>query len=555
MIQRISVPDLPDEAPPGQMIYPRTAALVSLLQVRWFIRLRWAFVAVALGVLGLERFVTPSAVRPTALVIPILLLAIVNLIWMGIQDYLLGQFRRLDADDPKKIRNTLLFANAQIGVDLFLLTAILRYTGGVENPMAVFYVFHMSIGALLLRPWHAIGHGLWAMLLYATLALGEYAGGIAPHMDFLPQFPSPGLYVRGEFVAAALIVMASGVMATLYFTLHITGRLVQREHQLRGAHHALKQSEAAIFDLQQRRSRFLQTAAHQLKSPLAAIETLVGLLIDRIVPADAVLGTYEKVRQRCRDGVQQVTELLALARVQRADPTRHRRSTTNVVRTVGEICRRYLPLAESRGVILHCDLPESDDLTALVDPSDLLDCVSNLVDNAIKYTGSPGEVTVDVHPASEAAAASADAGTARLAFFDRHAPPWPPDHVAISVADTGAGLDAATLDGIARPDVGGSIFDAFRRGNNALAAAIPGTGLGLAIVREIVEQSGGHIFLRSRRGDGTCFIVSFPTREPSPDEPTIRDTRASITVLEWADGANAGTTEPSGLVASPVGVG
>lgn len=528
MIERITIPDVPGDAPSGQAVFPRTAALVSLLQVRWFIRLRWAFVAAALAVLGLERFVTPTAVRPAALVVPILLLAIVNLVWMGIQDYLLAQFRRMDADDPKKIRQTLLFANAQVGVDLLLLTAILRYTGGVENPMAVFYVFHMSIGALLLRPWHAIGHGLWAMLLYAALALGEYTGWIAPHMDFLPQFPSPGLYTRGEYVAAVLIVMACGVSATLYFTLHIAGRLVRREQQLRQAHHALKQSEAAIFDLQQRRSRFLQTAAHQLKSPLAAIETLVGLLIDRIVPPDAVVTTYEKIRQRCRDGVQQVTELLALARVQRADPTRHRRAATNVVRTVREVCRRYQPLAETKGVILRCDAPDNDALGALVDAADLLDCVSNLVDNAIKYTAGPGEVSVDViEPGGDASRVfPASAGGPRAA-------PWPAEHVAIAVTDTGAGLDPSTLSEIAHPDVSGSVFDAFRRGNNALAAAIPGTGLGLAIVREIVEQSGGQIFVRSRSGVGSCFIACFPTREPAPDQPTIRDTRASITVLDW----------------------
>lgn len=143
---------------------PRSGALVALHQDHWFIRLRWAFVAVALAFLGLERFATPSAVRPTPLVVPILLLAIMNLVWMGIEDFLLRQFRRADADDSRTIRLTLIFSNAQVAVDLALLTVILRYTGGVENPMALFYLFHMSIGALLLPPSHAVVQGLWAMV-------------------------------------------------------------------------------------------------------------------------------------------------------------------------------------------------------------------------------------------------------------------------------------------------------------------------------------------------------------------------------------------------------
>lgn len=512
----------------------RSGALVSLLQAHWFIRLRWAFVAAALASLGLERFITPAAVRPPLLVIPILLLAIVNLVWMGVEDYLLRRFRRASAGDPRVVQGTLLFANAQVSVDLLLLTLILRYTGGVENPMALFYLFHMSIGALLLRPVHAVAQGLWAMLLYGGLAIGELGGWIAPHYDFLPQFASPGLYARGDFVAAMLIVMASGVFAMLYFTLHITGRLERRERELHEAHEALRQSRDALFDLQQRRARLLQTAAHQLKGPLAAIETFTGLLIERLVPNEAVVPTYEKIRQRCREGVEQVTELLTLARVQRADPTRHGRSFTDAARIAREVCARYAPLAESKGLRLHLHAPEHEDTTVLVDPADLTDCLSNLVDNAIKYT-TQGAVTVSVSlgGAPNRLAAPPDSAIPPDVppLRDADGSALEPAFVAVTVTDSGLGLDPQSLAQAAAPEKGGSVFDAFRRGNNALAAAVPGTGLGLAIVREVVEQSGGRIFVRSRQGEGSSFTVTFPTHEPAPERAAIRDTRSSVVVL------------------------
>lgn len=530
----------------------RTGALMSMLQAHWFIRLRWAFVGVSMAVLALERFVTPEAIRPGALALPVVLLAIVNLIWMGLADFLLREFRRPDADERRTIRHAMLFANAQVCVDLFLLTLILRYTGGVENPMAVFYLFHMGIGAMLLKEWHAILQGIWAMLLYTILAVGEWTGRIAPHWDFLPQFASPGLYVRGEFVAAMLAVMGCGIFATLYFTLHITGRLDERERQLRDAFEALKRSEAAIFDLQQRRSRFLQTAAHQLKGPLASIETFTGLLLDGIVPENAVRSTYQKIAQRCREGAQQVGELLTLARVQRADPRRHRQSIADVGRVAIEVCERYAPLAESRGIALHCHVPKEGGFYAFVDAADLTDCISNLVDNAIKFTNGPGEVTVTVaHGDEDDAVASPEvAAPAAAGGGAPGRPDWGPECVMVSVVDTGIGIEPEALAAANDPTGKGSVFDAFRRGNNALAAGIPGTGLGLAIVREVVEQAEGRIIVRSRRGEGSRFTVAFPSRFVPPMEPSIRDTRASVVVLDETDHVVAAYQRPPSAAAS-----
>ncbi len=521
--------------PPPPRAEARSGALTSLLESHWFIRLRWAFVAVALAALALERFISPAAVRPPLVVVPILLLALVNLVWMSVERSLLERLRRLPAEETRITPSALRFANAQVGVDLLVLTLILRYTGGVENPLALFYLLHMSISALLLRPWHAVGQGAWAVLLFAAVGVGELSGWISPHYEFLPQVASPGLYARIDYVAAALVVMAAGVFAMLYFTLHITGRLERRERELYEAHAALRQSGVAMADLQQRRARLLQVAAHQLKGPLVSIETLAGLLADSVVPPEALARTYERIRQRCREGVQQVTELLTLARVQRADPSRHRHSVCDVARVAREVCTRYAAVAEGKGVRLDLHLPEYAETSALVDPADLTDCLSNLLDNAIKYTPGPGTVSVTVGPVTAVDQLGRRVGgpeSGEYAEGDAReaidAAPLPGDQVAVTVTDTGMGLDAQSIAEIVRPEENGSVFDAFRRGNNALEAAIPGTGLGLAIVREVVEQSGGRIYVRSRKGKGSSFTVTFPTQESAAVRPLARDTRSSV---------------------------
>ena len=94
------------------------------------------------------------------------------------------------------------------------------------------------------------------------------------------------------------------------------------------------------------------------------------------------------------------------------------------------------------------------------------------------------------------------------------------DAIGAGFATTSAGVGA------------GSVFDAFRRGNGALAAGIPGTGLGLAIVREVVEQAAGRIHVHSRPGEGTRFTILFPARQVETAGPVVRDTRASEIVVE-----------------------
>ena len=486
------------------------AALVPMLRLHWFIRLRWLFLAGAVAALAFERFVASETQRPWALGFLLVALAAVNVAWLAVSHFL---FRHV-TDSPAALRSNLrrlvVFTNAQVAVDLLLLTGILRYTGGVENPLAVFYLFHMAIVSLLLNRSHALLQGVWAIMLYTILVVGEYRQWLTPHYNFLPSCPL-GLYARPEYVFAALVVVACGIIGMLYFTLHIVGRFQTQERELQRANAALRQSQLAIQDLQQRRSRFMQTAAHQLKSPLAAIQTMIELIRSRIVPPEAIPGTCDKIIRRCQDGIVQVTELLTLARVQEADPGRHRRSEADVREVLQELHNRFKPLADDKHVELTCSVPDGENLAVCVDPRDLRDCVGNLIENAIKYTPGPGRVSVS---------AKAERSDSKLLG------------VLINVTDTGMGIDPSLVRSADGQPGHEPIFDAFRRGPNAVTAGIPGTGLGLSIVREIVEQAGGRLIVSSCPGQGSSFTAVFPSPGGVGYQLQVRDTRASAIMLE-----------------------
>ena len=508
----------------------RTGALMSLLRLRWFIHLRWGFIVVAGVLLVAERVVRPQSPRPgvLALVAVILVVAVVNVLWMVVSHTLL---RRSDAaaqgDDEQTVRGGLVFANAQVAVDLLLLTAIIRYTGGVETPMVVFYLFHMAIGSLVLRAKHALLQGAWAMVLFSALGLAELREWVSPHYALLPSLSASALYSQPYYVAVVIVILGAGVFGTLFFMLRVADRLDAGERELRQAHDALQLSQRTIFDLQARRSRFMTTAAHQLKGPLAGIQTLTGLIRDGVVHGETLGSTCAKIIRRCREGIAQVTELLTLARMQGTDSRRQRDQVTDVGEVVEEVCRRFLPLAEEKEIALERHVHGNLGLSACVHRADLSDCVGNLVDNAIKYTPGGGKVTVKVGRGTPGAGTT---GLVPVATELTSANP----SVYVTVRDTGMGIEPAALTGAEGPGGAGSIFDAFRRGHGALAAGIPGTGLGLSIVREVVEQAGGQIYALSRPGEGTMFTVMLPAHEVTPSGPAVRDTRSSEIVIETA---------------------
>jgi signal transduction histidine kinase len=368
-------------------------------------------------------------------------------------------------------------------------------------------------------------------LLFGGLAAGESLGWITPRYPFLPPPTGTGSQADWTHVIIATGVLAAGICGTLYFTLQISSRLDEQETRLRKTVNVVRRSQQAIQDLQARRSRFMETAAHQLKGPLAGVQTLAGLIRDDAVPVDAVRPTCERIVARCRHAISQVGELLTLARIQQGDASRHRRAASDLGQVARELAERYTPSASDQQIELICQVPEDEDLRVRVDSTSLTACVSSLIDNAIAYTEAGGKVTIAVTRGySPTVAAGASPAPQRTA-------PDSAQFATVSVTDTGMGIESEELVAAEDPTRQGSIFDAFRRGNNALAAGIPGTGLGLAIVQEVAEQAGGRITVRSQPGQGTTFAVTFPTLEAALDEDGVQDTRSSIVVVKPVDHA------------------
>lgn len=234
------------------------------------------------------------------------------------------------------------------------------------------------------------------------------------------------------------------------------------------------------------RRRFVSDASHELKTPLASIR----LLSDSILQSEHM--DSETAREFVTDigdeaeRLTRITEkLLTLTRMDTAPPTHL--VPVDVKAVVLRAKRMLLPLAQKSEVTFSLDL--TDGCTVLATEDDLSQIAFNLMENAVKYNKTGGEVMVSL-------------------FLRRGHTQKEGDLVVLRVEDTGVGIPEADLP---------KVFERFYRVDKARSRAAGGTGLGLSIVRDTARQHGGTVEVRRRIPEGTCFEVTFPHwKEESP---------------------------------------
>jgi heavy metal sensor kinase len=224
--------------------------------------------------------------------------------------------------------------------------------------------------------------------------------------------------------------------------------------------------------------RFVADASHELRTPLAVMRAeLEVALRDHTRAADAA-EVLDSAAEEVARMSQIVEDLLTLAH---RDENRLELllEPVDLAKVATGVAVQLRPLAEAAGVQLAVDAPAG--AVVLADRARLTQVVTNLVDNAVKFTGAGGSVRVRVWEADDGAG--------------------------LAVADTGPGI---------APEHLRRVFDRFYRLDPARSRARGGSGLGLAICRELVEAHGGRIWAQSVPGTGSTFTLALPIQPPTP---------------------------------------
>ena len=233
----------------------------------------------------------------------------------------------------------------------------------------------------------------------------------------------------------------------------------------------------------QAKSEFLAKMSHEMRTPLNAIQGMCELMRVEELP--------EPNRTRAalaHDAVGQLTAiidgLLDLAKIEAGGMTLEL-LPTDCRLLLKDTAALFRELAKAKGLAFEVDLDASIPPSLSVDPLRLRQVVSNLLNNALKFTGR---------------------GTIRL---EAHAEGGPKDFVlAVAVSDTGIGIV---------PEIHERLFKPFVQAEASTTRRYGGTGLGLAICRSLVEMMGGKIALESTPGAGSRFSFRVPlTADASP---------------------------------------
>ena len=211
--------------------------------------------------------------------------------------------------------------------------------------------------------------------------------------------------------------------------------------------------------------------AHDLKSPLTRIRGIAEVTLT----AGKSLAEYEtmaaSVVEECDRLLDMINTMLMISKTE-AGVDKPIREQIDLARLVREACALFGTTAEDKGLTLDCDIPEK--CAILGDIRMLQRMLSNLLDNAIKYTDPGGTVRVSVSECNGSKAA-------------------------ITVKDTGVGISAGDLP---------RIFERFYRCDRSRSQA--GAGLGLSLAKTIARAHGGDITVVSRPGEGSAFTVTLP---------------------------------------------
>jgi len=266
-------------------------------------------------------------------------------------------------------------------------------------------------------------------------------------------------------------ITAANPYWSIYGALHLMQQDMQdvlrdREGRNRELAAAREQAEAASLA----KSQFLGTVSHELRTPLNGIFGMAALLRDSDLQGDQ-LRHLDGVDAASSQLARLVDDLLDITRIEAGVLALNPQSFL-LREALQQLLERWAPVARDRHIELRSDLAADFPARVSGDRGRLMQVLSNLLDNAIKFT-ERGWVSLTV---------SLTAGGL----------------VGFEVRDSGCGIPERDLAGI---------FDRFERGASGRADVVPGAGLGLAICRQLTELMGGSIDVSSVLGQGTCFTV------------------------------------------------
>lgn len=283
------------------------------------------------------------------------------------------------------------------------------------------------------------------------------------------------LFLEGSTDKILNSITLAVTMVFGYFLLRVAKREFEQRERIEKLAQELAVANNRLVELDKQKTEFLSIASHQLRAPLTSIKGYSSMILEGSFGeiSKEVRGAVDVVFQSSQKLVTVIEDFLNITRIE-LGKMKYEMNLMNFRQLVEMVLKEQKNIIASRGLQLSFEAQDGGNYQITGDSGKLSQVVSNLIDNAAKYT-KQGGIKVNLAPA-------ATAGKVRL-----------------TVTDTGIGLTPETIS---------HLFEKFTRAKDAGKVNIIGTGLGLYVAKQIVEGHQGKIWAESEGpGKGSSFIV------------------------------------------------
>ena len=434
----------------------------------WFIRLRYLAVLILIGFLLIGEYL--FFLNFTRQQIIAIFFITVSILFYNI---IIHSSRKYFGTDSGSF-NALHLSLIQMILDLTALMILVYFTGLIESPLYMFFIFHMIIGSLVLPGYIVyLAAGVVSCIFALLTFLQRY--------NYLESHQISGLFLGNRLHTLTYDILFISIFAmmlfiSVYIANKIAYQLYKREQQLRSSLERLNEAEIM-------KQKYTIGIVHEIKTPITAVHTILELIKNGYVGpiSETVAQKIQRAELRTEEALQLIKNILNISKVRLLeirlnDPIDLSEFITNIIDSLNEIVNQksiQLNFTDKRTVV-----------RPIISDKILLELVvSNVVSNAIKYVESNGRIEISID--------------------DKN------DKFYFEVCDSGIGIPQKEIN---------KIFEQFYRASNINKMIHEGSGMGLAIVKEIVEKLGGEIKVTSpsrlaQEGKpGTSFEILIPYR-------------------------------------------
>lgn len=448
-----------------------------VLFAKWFIRIRWY----AIIVLIISTYIVKNLINLPIHDVPIYFLSLILFSLNSLHTLFLEEIKKKESSRVIIwIKREIHF---QIITDLIILTLILHYSGGIENPIILCYFFHMIIASSIFSTFESYLHTSFALILIALIAFLE-CYGVLPHYH-LEGFANHDLFQNKFFIFGTGSIFVAISILLVSLTHMIVTKSIKIEETYVKTNLELEQKDKL-------QNEYVLRVTHDIKGHLAAIISCLDVVRGKIIgPLNERQEEFiNRASERTQLLVGFIKDLLNLTRKRLKQEAEFEQFSIRDL--IYKIVSHIQVLAADKSIEFNVFVDESIQ-TIIGNPFTIEEVYSNLLLNSIKYTPNNGHIDLIVRNRQ--------------------------DSIITEISDSGIGIPKEEIS---------KVFEEFYRASNVPKDLKTGSGLGLSIVKQIVDRHKGRIWVSSEPGIWTKFFFTLP-KNPNLPEEGVKSDKSNIT--------------------------